>query len=1291
MGMKYFLILTLLVGLWGCFPQIDTACPSGETFDPLTRSCSSAVDISNLPNQNPVIITPVNDFNVNEDANYPLTSNIFQVDEGGGSEENVNALTFRFSSDNTSLLDSTDITLVNFNESLNEDAQTKTPQLLLNPVSQTVGSANITMTILDGVGGVTTDIFTLSVFSSNDAPTINGAASLPNTSSEEDAVITVTFIGDEGGGVDEDSQILSIQGITSDSTLIYASSVQIIHKGLGFGNFNFTPVSLLELGDASESNVTLLITPTANSSGTANISVTLSDGSATQAATFQATVSNVNDAMNYVPGSEISSFGTINEDSGPVDVTFKIDEGGGATEDSQVVSVASVTSSNTTLIPIANIKFSNIGDGGGVQQAFVSSYPVPLEAAATQLTTDASDDSVVMRIVPASNVSGASLITITFNDNGSPTPASLVDTAVSIVSVIVLPVNDAPVFTNASNPSTVSEGTSSILISFNIDEGGSDDEDSQTITLTGSSSDTNIISNSNILLSSFSDTSSDSNATAATVTLSLNSSDVNTRGTDMTVTITANDGSTSTAQEFVVDIDPVDDSEQFISATPDILTTPSITYNLGESTRFITLRVGEGGNGGTPATNYETDPDVVSISIATSNTSLLPESSITISYNGVELGTAGASPLALEGPGQAARDADVVVQMNFAPGLVASTNLTFTIDDSQASFPAAAVSFPVIIENVVAIHNGWENVRAVGKRFIKGGGTEDPSVTIRWKEMDLFSGGSALVKNTGKWTWNVYRQESISSFPNTAPTMDHNSVYGTVGAGTAQADYSFTDTAVQPGTIYYYEVRPVLRSGEGLNTIEVPTAETTFNRIRVVVPPDNMALVHRWIANQEVCASLGQVTDPANNFRCSYTGPGAVGGFFDLTDDVMIEVNEAGCNFTSGPDCTNFGCIDILTASNPNTDYGAFDLAGNVFYDRRGGGCFVGDGANWTRITSSVEMASYAASTGNGDASLSGLPPITGMDQAGANTYCTARTIQCDGSTCGNSDYTSLFANSGVKQLVSRKQFVLAAAWDLVDPNTDTDTEIDTIEDGINLHIINNCNTNKASGMTYFDTPFPPGSIFLDTIPFDLTSGEKKLGTGSTSTQRCTSRYGVQDLVGNVREWNADRCTSNAAADTCVAAAAVNTTEAPEINNFGYDFSGAAPDGFGGAADCAPLQNCNVAVSFPSTLNFTHIYPDVGLPAEDGSSGAVLISNASFPAASFHNDIVDLNIDSEGNNTVRAFVSGGHSDFSDAASTTTPDNGQGDGAAAGRYTLELLDISRGNPDTGFRCGVRVTY
>jgi hypothetical protein len=136
----------------------------------------------------------------------------------------------------------------------------------------------------------------------------------------------------------------------------------------------------------------------------------------------------------------------------------------------------------------------------------------------------------------------------------------------------------------------------------------------------------------------------------------------------------------------------------------------------------------------------------------------------------------------------------------------------------------------------------------------------------------------------------------------------------------------FTDYSVQSmrndatlksqARIYWYKIVPYFDNKQiSLD----PTQSTSFNapnEIKVILPPDNMALMHRWMANRQACNELekGASIDKLAHYTCAYNGFGSRPKGFpwnstntvvDLGGHMLIDRFELGCNFTRGDASAN--------------------------------------------------------------------------------------------------------------------------------------------------------------------------------------------------------------------------------------------------------------------------------------------------------------------------------------------------------------------------------------------------
>lgn len=115
------------------------------------------------------------------------------------------------------------------------------------------------------------------------------------------------------------------------------------------------------------------------------------------------------------------------------------------------------------------------------------------------------------------------------------------------------------------------------------------------------------------------------------------------------------------------------------------------------------------------------------------------------------------------------------------------------------------------------------------------------------------------------------------------------------------------NTYVDRARVYWYKVVPVY-NGVELKYLDQASI-TPHAQVKVTLPPANMALVHRKMANRNICLEIDKDIDKSNNYRCDYNGIGSrpksypwrLGEtVYDFGSDMLIDRNELGCNFTRG-------------------------------------------------------------------------------------------------------------------------------------------------------------------------------------------------------------------------------------------------------------------------------------------------------------------------------------------------------------------------------------------------------
>jgi uncharacterized delta-60 repeat protein len=294
----------------------------------------------------------------------------------GDAETAAGRLVVSATSSNTSLVPNNNIAVAG-------SAASRT--LTITPAAEQSGTTTITVTVSDGTL-TATDSFVLTVNSVNDAPTLDPISD-PAAIDEDAARQTVNLTGITPGPANESSQTLSITATSNNTALIPDPIV----------------------GALTGTSSSLSYTPVANAFGNAHITVQVQDNGGTDSGgvdtitrSFTVVVNSVNDLPTISDVIDQS----IAHDSNTGALSFTV----GDTETAVAGLSMSGSSSNTTLVPNANIVF-----GGSDATRTVTVTPAAGQSGTATITLTVTDgdggtaqDTFVMTVIASPVIGGFS-------------------------------------------------------------------------------------------------------------------------------------------------------------------------------------------------------------------------------------------------------------------------------------------------------------------------------------------------------------------------------------------------------------------------------------------------------------------------------------------------------------------------------------------------------------------------------------------------------------------------------------------------------------------------------------------------------------------------------------------------------------------------------------------------------------------------------------------------------------------------------------------------------------------
>jgi len=438
-----------------------------------------------IANSAPTISSVANQTLVSNSATSALAFTV------GDAETAAASLTVAGSSSNSSLVPAANIVFGGSGSSRT---------VTVTPAANQTGTTTITLTVSDGTASTSTT-FTLTVSAPiNTAPTITTVANQTITAGSATAALSFTVADAEtaAGGL-----------------LVSATS----------SNLTLLPTANIVLGGSGSAR-TVTLTPAAGQTGTATVTLTVSDGVLTASSSFALTV---NPAVNSAP--TISAIGAqvINEDTATGQIAFTVSD----TQTSASALLVSGSSSNTALVPASGITF------GG------------------------SDANRTVVVTPAANQSGTTTISVTVSDGSLTASSSFV--------VTVAAVNDAPFITAIADQSIQEDGATGAL-AFTV---GDIETAATSLSVTATSSNQTLVPNAGIVLG----------GSGANRTVAINPA-ANQSGSAV-ISVAVSDGSLSTVSSFVVTVLPVNDAPVISSIADQSInqggTTGALAFTIGDT------------------------------------------------------------------------------------------------------------------------------------------------------------------------------------------------------------------------------------------------------------------------------------------------------------------------------------------------------------------------------------------------------------------------------------------------------------------------------------------------------------------------------------------------------------------------------------------------------------------------------------------------------------------------------------------------------------------------------------
>ena len=709
------------------------------------------------------------------------------------------------------------------NPTVSYTSPSATGSLSFTPVANANGTATITVTVNDGqaVNNITTQTFVVSVGPVNNQPTL---AAISNITIAEDAATQLVNLSGISSGATNEADTLTVTATSSNPSLIP------------------NPTVTYSSPDATGS---LSLTPVANGNGSAVITVTVNDGQIannTFSRTFTVTVTAGNDAPTLAPISNV----TINEDAGAQSVSLS-GIGTGAANETQTLTITA-TSSNPSLIPNPTATYTSPNATGS------------------------------LNFTPVANANGTATITVTVND-GQTTNNTVVQTFL----VTVNPVNDAPTLTAISNVGITENAAAQTVNLTGIGSGAANE--SQTLTITATSSNPSLIPNPTV------------NYTSPNATGSLSFTPVTDANGSATITVTVDDGQAANntfTRTFVVSVSSVNNQ-------PTLDAISAVTINEDASAQSVSLT-----GIGTGAAN---ETQTLTVTATSSSPSLIPNPTVTytspnatgsLSFTPVANATGSATITVTVNDGQAVSNTVsrtfvvTVSPVNDAPTLNAINGLTIAenvgaqtvglsgigtgaANEIQTLTITATSSDPSLIPNPTVTYT---SPNATGSLRFTPVANANGSATITVTVNDGQAANNTTTRSFVVTVTAVNSAPTITAIPNKSIISDTNSgpLSFTIGdVETAAAGLTLTASSSAPAVV---QATNIVFGGSDAN-----------RTVTVTPTPGSSGIADLTLTVSDGAASASTtfrvtVSAPAGQLSVSKSGSGTVSP--DLSSTVMV-------------------------------------------------------------------------------------------------------------------------------------------------------------------------------------------------------------------------------------------------------------------------------------------------------------------------------------------------------------------------------------------------------------------